>query len=196
MNTKTWQPWVQVLFGILIGLVLAAGIYLIAAQPKGESITLKPLPTARPIVVHIDGSVQNPGIYSLSSGSRITDAIQAAGGLSETANSGSINLAAILKDGEKVTIPNKTEANSPKPNKSGASDTSKPTPAGLVNINTASQADLMTLPGIGTEKADAIIQYRQEHGPFKSIDSIQDVTGIGPGIFDKLKKQIIIGPSD
>ena len=140
--------------------------------------------------------MKNPGIYPLSINSRIVDAIQAAGGLIDTADADSINLAAPLKDGDKVTILSKVQVSSQQNTKTSAPKPVDPGPIVPVNLNTASQVDLMTLPGIGTEKADAIIQYRQDNGPFKTIEAIQDVAGIGPGIFEKIKDQITIDQID
>jgi competence protein ComEA len=106
-----------------------------------------------------------------------------------------VNLAARLKDGERVHVPRTGDAPVAVPDDSGRStgmDLEKATPAGPVNINTASLEELQTLPGIGETKAKAIIAYREDKQGFKSIDELQNVTGIGPATFERLKDLITV----
>jgi competence protein ComEA len=148
--------------------------------------------------VQVDGSVAHPGIYQLPAGSRVQDGILAAGGCGKNADTSMLNLAARLKDGEKIVVPEKGTPAAPAParTRTVAPPRVSATPAvkgGLqVNINRASAAELETLPGIGPYLAQQIITYRQAHGPFKRIEDILDVPGIGPKTFEKIKNLISI----
>ena len=152
------------------------------------------------VVVYVCGAVVNPGVYELSEGSRIDDALAAAGGFSEDADRTYVNLAARLSDGSKLQIPTISETSDEalakeiesfdtgdNGYKSGASDGS-----GLININTASQTELAMLPGIGEGIAGKIIKYRDENGSFKSIEDIMKVSGIKDKLFSKIKDQITV----
>ena len=154
------------------------------------------------IKVHISGAVNKEGIIELEEESRIADAIEKAGGLKENANIDEINLAYKLEDGIKVYIPTKEEKEKTliennnyitkssdiqvEENKNGTTKPSK------VNINTATQTELETLPGIGPSTALKIIQYREENGKFKKIEEIQKVNGIGENKFKNIKDLICI----
>ncbi len=152
------------------------------------------------VVVYVCGAVVNPGVYELSEGSRIDDAVMAAGGFSEDADRTYVNLAARLSDGSKLQIPTVLEASDEtvakgidsfdtedNGSKSGASEG-----GGLININTATQSELATLPGIGEGIAGKIIKYRDENGSFKSIEDIMKVSGIKDKLFSKIKDQITV----
>ncbi|HJR80528.1 MAG TPA: ComEA family DNA-binding protein [Anaerolineales bacterium] len=177
--------------GILFGLFLAALIWLVARNPSGEAVILRPAPTERPLIVHITGAVPRPGVYALPDGSRVQDAIAAAGGFLAEAQKTDINLAALVIDGEKLDIPFIEGASPvlPTPGPTVVAATTE-----LININTASQAELETLPGIGPTTAQMIISYREENGDFVSIEEIINVSGIGPGLYDRIKDLITVGP--
>ncbi len=179
--------------GVLIGL-LASGIILLAtAPPRGGAIELQPPPTQGAMLVHVGGAVQQPGVYSLPAGSRVYQAIQAAGGLTPDADAQAINQAAVLEDGMALFVPalNQTAfEDGPSVIAPPAQRSAQPT---LVNINTATQEELESLPEIGPELAQRIIAYRTENGPFQSAEAIQDVPGIGPTIFDHLQDLITVG---
>lgn len=137
------------------------------------------------MVVHISGAVLNEGVIELKEGSRITDAIEKAGGLKENACIKDINLAEILEDGIKINIPtideyNKSKENSEEINQNNISQTNNKSSNVQknikVNINTANQTELETLPGIGASTALKIINYRKENGKFKSIEDIKKVS--------------------
>ena len=114
------------------------------------------------IFVYICGAVRSPGVYELPRGSRVFSAVEAAGGMTEEADSRLLNQAGILEDGQQITVYTKAEAESlPSQEQSARSET-----AGKVNLNTASMESLMTLPGIGEAKARAILDYREEQGGF------------------------------
>ena len=133
------------------------------------------------LYVYVCGEVVTPGVYELPTGSRIKDAIESAGGLTDAADDTAVNLAAILKDQEKIVIPLK-----------GAAGDAKATGSGLLNINTATKDQLMKLPGIGEAKADSIISYRESKGGFKNIDELQKVEGIKSGVYNRIKDSISV----
>ncbi|WP_418747079.1 helix-hairpin-helix domain-containing protein [Frisingicoccus sp.] len=145
------------------------------------------------IYVYVCGQVKTPGVYSMVKGSRLFQAVEMAGGILAEGDLTRINLAVPLEDGQKIYIPSKDEAEAlsqietEKPeNETGSlSD-------GRVNINRASKEVLMTLPGIGEAKADAILAYRQEEGDFESTESLMQVPGIKEGVFAKIKDRISI----
>ena len=156
------------------------------------------------IIVHITGAVRNWGIIELPMNSRIADAIEKAGGLTEEADISNVNLAYILEDGMKVRIPSindivedgKQEENYiSKENGENVVDFSKNNSKSVndvVNINTATQTELETLTGIGTSTALKIVNYRNENGKFESIEDIKNVSGIGEAKFNNIKRLICI----
>ncbi len=179
--------------GILLGLFVALLIWVVARNPSGQAVTLRPVPTEKPIVVYITGAVPRPGVYALAQGSRVQDAISAAGGFLADADKTGINLARALEDGEQLDIAY-TSGSSPVIGTAIPAATESPSNAELININTASQTDLESLPGIGPTTAQKIIAYREANGPFAKIDDIVNVSGIGPGTFEKIKDLITVGP--
>ena len=137
------------------------------------------------IYVHICGAVINPGVYQVPAGTRVYQALELAGGSSDDAYLSGINLADKLADGQKVYIPAEGE------NAEGILSTdSGGVQSVMVNINTASEAELMTLPGIGQSRAKDIINYRVKNGFFESIDDIMKVSGIKEAAFEKIKDLI------
>lgn len=176
--------------GILLGLFLAALVWVVARNPSGEAVTLRPVPTDKPIVVHITGAVPRPGVYALPQGARVQDGISAAGGFLAEADKSNINLAQLLDDGEKLDVPF-IEGGSPvlaTPLPQVVATTTE-----LININTASAAELDSLPGIGPTTAQKIIDYRTQNGPFVSTEDIINVPGIGPGTYERIKDLITVG---
>lgn len=139
----------------------------------------------RTIFVHVAGRVTNPGVYELVDGSRVFEAIKEAGGLLDDADDSDLNQAAVLSDGEKIYVCSVEEIKQKRQQDMDASD-------GLVNINTASTAELMTLPGIGESKANQIVSYRESNGAFTKIEDIKNVSGIGDGVFAKIESLIKI----
>jgi competence protein ComEA len=185
------KNWYWLAAFIVIGILLGVGVlFLITRPPKGFPITLIPAPTTAPITIYISGKIMQPGLYRLPSGSRVNDAILAAGGFSEDANNEALNLAEILEDGEKVDVPGLQKPLSTE------SITRSVNPAIiLVNINSAMVNELDSLPGIGPIIAQAIIDYRDANGPFKKIEDIVDVPRIGQVTFDNIKDLITVGTS-
>lgn len=145
------------------------------------------------IYVHVCGCVRKPGVYRLHSGARTQEAVDAAGGFSEKANQTAWNLAEVLQDGMQIYIPSKDEAKEALNEEQSLGKVSSASQKeNTVNINTASQEELMTLPGIGESRAAAIIACREEKGSFTSIEEIKNVAGIGNGIFNRLKDLITV----
>ena len=152
-----------------------------------------------PVIIHIAGAVKNPGVYQLKPTDRIVDAVKIAGGATEEANLDLINLAALLKDGQKIIIPYKTyneteEVNSANIYSHGASVTSSSpvSSSEKININTADATMLQTLSGIGPVLSERIIEYRNQNGLFGVIDDIKDVSGIGEKKFEGIKDLICV----
>lgn len=142
--------------------------------------------------VYISGEINKPGVYQIKDGDRLEDLINEAGGLTDKASDKTLNLAQRLDDQMKIYIPNIDEENSLEnidPNQSASQSPSKTTE--LININTASKEELMTLPNIGDKRADAIIEYRNAN-KFEKIEDIKNVTGIGDKFYEALKDLITI----
>jgi competence protein ComEA len=177
--------------GILFGLFLAALVWVVSRNPSGEAVILRPVPTETPVIVHISGAVPRPGVYALPQGARVQDAISAAGGFLAEAEKSQINLAALLEDGEKLDIPFIEGA---LPIVATPGPTVVAVTTELININTASAAELDTLPSIGPSLAQRIIEYREQNGPFASIEDIINVPGIGSGNYERFKDMITVGP--
>ncbi len=183
----------RIYYAIFIALVLICGIiYNISfynnkapAIAEISEVTTQANTTSefsdKMIYVQISGEVNNPGVYQLKEGSRIFEAVNAAGGLKATIIDCPINQARIVRDGEMIYIPTNNEAVDLIYSNS---DTS------LININTANKQELMTLPGIGEAKAVSIIEYREKNSGFSTIEDIMKVAGIKQAMFDKIKEHI------
>lgn len=148
---------------------------------------------AAEVVVYVCGEVNDSGVYHLPNKSRVCDAIESAGGMTDDAGRDFWNLASEVYDGQMIYVPTKEEVESgnvPKPDTENtdvsSGDSSK------ININTASKEELMTLTGIGESKADNIIKYRQENGSFSAVEDLTNVSGIGESIFNKIKDSITV----
>lgn len=141
------------------------------------------------LYVQVCGAVVSPGVYRLPEGSRIFEAIALAGGLREDAGDRSLNQAAILSDGQQIYVPTEEEEALGLLSSDG---TMTGDPSGKVNINTATEAELMTLSGIGAGKAKAIISYREEHGSFAEPSDLKKVSGIGDGTYEKIVDDISV----
>ena len=147
------------------------------------------------VYVYICGEVIKPGVYELSGDSRIYEAVDAAGGFTENAARESVNLASKVSDGMQITIYNKEEAASlPAGSGSAVGNTGQggTSGSGLVNLNTATKEELMTLKGIGEAKAEDIIRYREKSGGFKKIEDIMKISGIKEAGFQKIKDNITV----
>ncbi|MBI4772525.1 MAG: ComEA family DNA-binding protein [Chloroflexi bacterium] len=195
----------QFLLGLLTGLAAAGLLLVTTRQPVGKPIELRPPPTPVGVRIHVVGAVASAGVYALPPGSIVQDALQAAGGPLPEADLTEINLAGGLSDGQQLALP--TRPPTPRPAAPAGGGTLAPTPtgipartavpspapgSGLVNINTASQAELESLPGIGPSLAGRIIEYRTANGPFPDVDALTNVNGIGPATLEKLRPYITV----
>ena len=192
---RTLELSIAVIFGIIIGGL----IFWIAAPPRGKAIELQPVLNSNEIIIYITGAVITPGVYTLPENSHVVDAIKMAGGLTSEADIESINQAASLLDGARIYIPREGEE-AVSQNRSEEIDVSdecrtlesdSDQPTKIININTATQEELEILPGIGPEKAQAIITYRSDNGLFTSIEGILNVPGIGAKLFEGFSDWII-----
>lgn len=182
-------------YGLAIGAVLLGIVtWGIVRQQQKRDALLTPVEPARntsavqetastKVLVHVAGAVNNPGVYTLDGGSRVIDAVEAAGGLSPEADGDALNLAAVVEDAAKITIP-KVNA--------GGEDVASTTASGLVNINTADKTTLMTLSGIGEVLAQNIIDYRTKNGPFTNLEELKNVNRIGDKLFEQIKDGITL----
>lgn len=200
----------------IIGIIIAVGIiafYVYSKDNNYEEISTEEIMVknetqteettdTEKIVVHIMGAVKNEGIVELNEGARVSDAINSAGGLAEDADMSKINLAYVLEDGVKIRIPSINDepteeyittdgveivGSSSQTTQNGGNSKS-----GLININTANETELDSLPGIGPSIAAKIINYREENGDFASIEDIKNVNGIGDSKFEELKDLICV----
>ena len=152
-------------------------------------------PEPKEIFVHLSGAVNKPGVLKLSEGTRVYEAVEMAGGLEVDADSSGINLARTLQDEERIHIPREGEVQTSPvlyTNNLMQSMVGGTGQSGLININSADSAALQTLTGIGPSTAEKIMDYRQSSGPFRSIEQIKEVSGIGEKTYEKFKDKICI----
>jgi len=173
-------------------------------QLKEVTTSATPTTAENEIKIDVAGAVTNPGVYELVEDSRVEDVLTAAGGLADDADrdwvSKNLNLATKLSDGDKLYIPKVEETTAtsesvpvPAPLSVGVVSGTQTSDCSRININKASAATLdECLPGIGPAYAQRIVDYREAHGGFKSIEEIQEVSGIGPKTFEKIKDQITV----
>jgi len=174
----------------------------VATATTPLSATGPPMPTSTQpaqLIVHVAGAVVSPGVYTLPSSARVVDAVAAAGGVAADADSDAINQAEPLHDGDRVYVPRLDEdapiAIGVTPGAPDAATTATDATAissqHPLDLNEADAAQLDLLPGIGPATAAAIVAYRDEHGPFASVDDLADVRGIGPAKLDALRGLVV-----
>lgn len=155
------------------------------------------------VVVYVSGAVMTTGLVEVPQGSRVGDALAAAGGFDETADPSALNLARVVEDGEQIDVPTREERSAQEsaategpgsgaPSGSGASSPASSKTTGLVNINTATQAELESLPGVGPSTAKKIIDDRTANGPFKKKEDLKRVSGIGEKKYASLESNITV----
>jgi competence protein ComEA len=145
------------------------------------------------VTVHVVGEVRHPGVYELPGGARAIDAVDAAGGLLGDAEQSAVNLARVVADGEQIAVPRQGEASTGATGAGTSAGTSAGTAGAKVDINTATAEQLDALPGVGPATAAKIIADRTSNGPFRNVDDLMRVPGIGPAKFDALKDLITAG---
>lgn len=143
------------------------------------------------LVVHVTGAVKNPGIVRVPQGSRVNDAIEAAGGITAEAHLGTLNLAALVSDGMQILVASGPDETSTTTGDDGGSPPGEDGGA-LVNLNTATQAQLESLPGVGPATAGKILAWREEHGKFSKVEELQEIDGIGVKTFERLKPLVTV----
>src|SRR6478672_12841948 len=177
-----------------LALILLLGRFVLGAGTTTTAAPLPPppamagvtgLPSSR-VVVDVVGAVRRPGLYRLAHGSRIADAVTRAGGATSKADLAQVNLAAPLADGEQVVVPKRLPGGA-----AGASAASPGAPGGPVQLSTATLEQLDSLPGVGPVTAQKIIDYRQKHGAFQSVDELDAVPGIGPKRLEQLHELVV-----
>lgn len=209
-RVEQWVQWVGT--GRLVGssvvvLAVVAGAYWLVRPPMATTESKLPLavsaaqqstslpstsstsPAAALIVVHVAGGVVAPGVYSLSDGARVIDAVQAAGGFAPDANPDAVNLAALVADAQRVYVPRQGEA---VVIDSGSATAGGGLASGPINLNSATAAQLDELPGVGPATAAAILAHRQQHGPFATVEQLGDVRGIGPAKLDAIRGLVTV----
>ena len=146
------------------------------------------------IMVDVKGQIKKPGVYQANTGERVIDVISRAGGLTDKADQGQVNFAEHVKDEMIIYIPAKGEAGISSPITPGSNPSSSvgSQKSAKININKADDTELQNLPGIGPAKAAAIIEYRNTSGPFKAVEDLKNISGIGDKTFEKLKDLIAI----
>lgn len=198
-----------VIFGLLalLGGIVVLSLGRLASQPAAvvysEPSSTKPQATQ--LATHVVGAVARPGLYWLPSGSRVSDAIALAGGMIPAADQSSVNLAAVVEDGQQVRVLERTAPAPPQPSPAPAPVASVPPPAKanvtaavetippaprIISLNSASKEQLESLPEVGPELAQRILYYRHEHGGFRCVDDLTKVEGIGPGRVETLRPYV------
>jgi competence protein ComEA len=144
------------------------------------------------LVVHVVGAVRRPGLYSVRDGARVADAVRRAGGATRRANLAALNLAAPLVDGIQILVPPRVVLGTAPPGAAPAAapDAAVAGAAGKPSLATATAEELDELPGVGPVTAQKILDYRAEHGPFRSVDELDAVPGIGPATVEELRDNV------
>lgn len=200
---EKWESWslsakAAVIGGILLILVGVGGLFSKKEESVEETEVVvttvlaekTEVSTTQETVIFVDikGAVKNPGVYQMKVGDRVKDALEAAGGLTEEADSQKVNLAKRLEDQMVIVVPKVGEEAEEIP----AGETRKEaTKEGKVNINTATVEELKTLKGVGEKKAEAIIEYRKKNGSFQTKEDLMKVRGIGKKLFESFQERIV-----
>lgn len=201
---RSWQlspAAVRALAVVAVVVAIAAAVVAWRGRPAVEPVTVastvavpsvdSSVQSAEYVVVAVSGRVRRPGIVRLPAGARVADAIEAAGGALDDDDLALVNLARKVSDGELILV-----GVTPPPGASaeagGAEGGTGGSPDGLVNLNTATSAQLQTLPGVGPVLAERIIAYREQHGGFESVSDLRKVTGIGDARYDELKDRVTV----
>jgi len=182
---------------ILVIAILLGGYRLIEGWPRKEPIeitqptaaetVISAKPTPVNMLVHVVGAVERPGVYVLPEGSRLCDAVEAAGGFAQNADPERMNLADYVHDAQQVYVPKIGSDVPPRPTPMDGRTTRGDTGSGLINLNTATSTELESLPGIGPALAERIIAYREAQGPFASPEEVMNVSGIGETRYEQMR---------
>lgn len=187
------QKRALILVGVGAIAISALSLFSGQARPNGDVVVAQPSVSAIPeesstVVVDVQGEIVNPGIYQLPLGSRVADAIKAAGGVINGSDSSAVNLARFLEDGEQVYVAEINAAGIEGNSAPGSGNISR----GKLNLNRATASELDGLPGVGPVLAERITAHRSEHGNFSSVDELRKVSGIGPAKFRELRDFVTV----
>ena len=200
---EKWEAWSlsvkgAVIGGVLLLLVGVGGLFSKKEEPVEEPAVVETtmlaekteVSTTQEAVIFVDikGAVNNPGVYQMKSGDRVKDALDAAGGLTDEADSQKVNLAQRVEDQMVIIVPKVGEEATEIPVGGTSKEAAKD---GKVNINTATVEELKTLKGVGEKKAEAIIEYRKKNGSFKTKEDLMKVRGIGKKLFESFQERIV-----
>ena len=200
---EKWESWslsakAAVIGGILLILVAVGGLFSKKEEAVEDVTVVETTVLAEKtevsmsqetiIFVDIKGAVKNPGVYQMKSGDRVKDALDAAGGLTDEADSQKVNLAQRVEDQMVIVVPKVGEEATEIPVGGTSKEAAKD---GKVNINTATVEELKTLKGVGEKKAEAIIEYRKKNGSFKTKEDLMKVRGIGKKLFESFQERIV-----
>ena len=200
---EKWESWSLSVKGAVIGgvllLLVGAGGLFSKKEEAVEDVTVvettmlvekTEVSTTQEAVIFVDikGAVKNPGVYQMKSGDRVKDALDAAGGLTDEADSQKVNLAQRVEDQMVIVVPKVGEEATEIPAGGTSKEAAK---EGKVNINTATVEELKTLKGVGEKKAEAIIEYRKKNGSFKTKEDLMKVRGIGKKLFESFQERIV-----
>lgn len=200
---EKWESWSLTVKGAVIGgmllLLVGVGGLFSKKEEAVEEVTVVETTmlaektedsTTKEAVIFVDikGAVKNPGVYQMKAGDRVKDAIDAAGGLTDEADSQKVNLAQRVEDQMVIVVPKVGEEATEIPAGAMSKEATKD---GKVNINTATVEELKTLKGVGEKKAEAIIEYRKKNGSFKTKEDLMKVRGIGKKLFESFQERIV-----
>ncbi len=200
---EKWESWSLTVKGAVIGgvllLLVGVGGLFSKKEEAVEDVTVvettvlaekTEVSTTQETVIFVDikGAVKNPGVYQMKSGDRVKDALDAAGGLTDEADSQKVNLAQRVEDQMVIVVPKVGEEATEIPAGVTSKEAAKD---GKVNINTATVEELKTLKGVGEKKAEAIIEYRKKNGSFKTKEDLMKVRGIGKKLFESFQERIV-----
>lgn len=185
--------------GLIVVAVVAAvagayALYQALDERSAPPIVIEDAAATLPIVVEVRGAIETAGVYELPPGARVQDAVAAAGGFTEVAELATVNLARRLRDGEVIVIVEVlAPGGTPRPTAS-TGETSSESSSSRININTATAEELVVLPGVGEVTAARIIAFREQNGPFRSVDDLIHVQGISDRTIDGFRDMVTVGP--
>jgi len=204
------RVWAALVSGSLIG-VLVFAVVMVWRGGRGETIVLQVPPVSDPNVirVYVGGEVVAPGLYSLQRGSRVAEALDAAGGTTSSGDVAGLGMASTVEDADQIIVPSR-QAIAPQPiapqpivpfastggessSSSASTAVSQPAAPSIININTASAAELESLPEIGEVLAARIIAYREANGPYQTVDQLEPIDGISQRMIDEIRHLITAG---
>jgi competence protein ComEA len=185
-----------VVVALVAGIAVVYALYQAFDERSAPPIVIEDAASTLPVIVEMRGEIEAPGVYELSPGARLQDAIMAAGGLTGEADLSTVNVARRLRDGELIVIlPLLIPGSTPMVPSAAAGVPTKADDSRVkININTATGKELEALPGVGEVIASRIITYREQNGPFRSVDDLIHVEGVSDRAIDSIRELVTIGP--